>query len=157
MRLLVRKKTNYNFFTDINERETRYSRYTGGMEDSIFTKIINGEIPCHKVYEDETVLAFLDIDPTTPGHTLVIPKQQIELVWDLDDKTYQAVMNVAKRVAKRLQTVLGVKFVGSKVIGTDVPHAHVHVFALSTDNQTFDPIKKDDAAFAAMAEKLRFS
>jgi histidine triad (HIT) family protein len=127
------------------------------MEDSIFTKIIKGEIPSHKVYEDDKVLAFLDITPTTPGHTLVIPKKQVELVWDLNDDEYHAVMAVAKRVAQRLQEVLGVKFVGEKIIGTDVPHAHVHVFALTTGDQQFDEMAADHDTLAAMAEKLRFS
>lgn len=127
------------------------------MEDSIFTKIIKGEIPSHKVYEDDKVLAFLDITPTTPGHTLVIPKKQVELVWDLNDDEYHAVMTVAKRVAQRLQEVLGVKFVGEKIIGTDVPHAHVHVFALTTGDQQFDEMAADHDTLAAMAEKLRFS
>lgn len=131
--------------------------YTESMEDSIFTKIIKGEIPSHKVYEDDKVLAFLDITPTTPGHTLVIPKKQVELVWDLNDDEYHAVMAVAKRVAQRLQEVLGVKFVGEKIIGTDVPHAHVHVFALTTGDQQFDEMAADHDTLAAMAEKLRFS
>ncbi len=131
--------------------------YTESMEDSIFTKIIKGEIPSHKVYEDDKVLAFLDITPTTPGHTLVIPKKQVELVWDLNDDEYHAVMTVAKRVAQRLQEVLGVKFVGEKIIGTDVPHAHVHVFALTTGDQQFDEMAADHDTLAAMAEKLRFS
>lgn len=127
------------------------------MQDSIFTKIIRGEIPCHKVYEDGRTLAFLDINPETPGHTLVIPKNQVELVWDLDDEDYAAVMATAKKVARRLQAVLGVKFVGEKIIGTDVPHAHVHVFALATDDQVFDENPSDHEALARMAEQLRFS
>lgn len=131
------------------------------MEDSIFTKIINGEIACHKVYEDDNTLAFLDIEPTSPGHTLVIPKQQVELVWDLDDATYQAVMDVTRQVAQRMKDVLGVKFVGSRVFGTDVPHAHVHVFPLSGSEQDISHIPaeltgKDQASLAQMAEKLRF-
>jgi len=126
------------------------------MEDTLFTKIIKGEIPCHKIYEDDKTLAFLDIEPETPGHTLVIPKKQVELAWDLDDDDYHAVMATAKKVAKQLQTVLGVKFVGEKIIGTDVPHAHVHLFALRTDEQKFDEVPRDNDSLAAMAEKLRF-
>src|SRR5215471_1540687 len=97
------------------------------MEDSIFTKVVTGEIPCHKVYEDELTLAFLDIHPARPGHTLVIPKKQVEFLWDLADEDYQAVMMAARKIAQRLREVLGVRFVGVKVIGVDVPHAHVQL------------------------------
>jgi len=130
------------------------------MQDSIFTKIINGDIPSYKVYEDEMVLAFLDIHPVQPGHTLVIPKKQIEFVWDLPEEDYQAVMDVAKKVALRLREVLGVKYVGERIVGVDVPHAHVQIIPFNTvdeykqpQNMTDDP---DFAALAAMAEKLRF-
>ena len=76
------------------------------MSDSIFTKIIKGEIPCHKVYEDEQTLAFLDIHPVQPGHVLVVPKAQIASLWELDDATYQAVMATTRQVARRCQQVL---------------------------------------------------
>jgi histidine triad (HIT) family protein len=97
------------------------------MEDSIFTKIVKSEIPCHKVYEDEHTLAFLDIYPLTTGHTLVIPKKQIEFVWDLDDETYQAVMATAKKVAVQLREVIGTKYISERIVGVDVPHAHVQL------------------------------
>ncbi len=108
------------------------------------------------------MFAFLDIEPTSPGHTLVIPKQQVELVWDLDDEDYAAVMNVSKQIAKRLQAVLNVKYIGQKVIGTDVPHAHVHVFALTGDAQDMSHIPaelqgSDSETLARVAEKLRVS
>lgn len=135
-------------------------RYTKGMADSIFTQIIKGEIPCHKVYEDAQTLAFLDIHPKTPGHTLIVPKAEVEFVWDLDDPTYQAVMATAKKVAQRLKAVTGQPYVGEMVYGTDVPHAHVHVFPFATAEEfarrpdmTAEP---DHAALAAMAEKLAF-
>ena len=101
-------------------------------EDNIFTKIVKGEIPCNKVYEDELTLAFLDIHPVQPGHTLVIPKKQIEFVWDMDDENYQAVMATAKKVAQRLKEVIGKPFIGSEVVGVDVPHAHIHLIPFST-------------------------
>jgi histidine triad (HIT) family protein len=130
------------------------------MQESIFTKIINGDIPSYKVYEDELVLAFLDIHPVQPGHTLVIPKKQIEFVWDLPDEDYQAVMGVSKKVALRIREVLGVKYVGERVVGVDVPHAHVQIIPFNTvdeykqsQNMEANP---DFAALAAMAEKLRF-
>lgn len=130
------------------------------MEDSIFTKIIKGEIPCHKVYEDDKTFAFLDIHPKTPGHTLVIPKKQIEFVWDLDDEDYQAVMATVKKVANRIQEVLNPPYVGELVVGDEVPHAHVHVypFANMEDSRRVpDPnAEPDHDALAEMAKKLAF-
>lgn len=130
------------------------------MEDSIFTKIVNGDIPSHKVYEDEKTLAFLDIHPVQPGHTLVVPKKQIEFVWDLPSEDYQAVMETAKKVALRLREVLGVKYVGEQIIGVDVPHAHVQLIPFNTvaeykqsQDMESDP---DHAALGVLAEKLRF-
>lgn len=130
------------------------------MQDSIFTKIIKGEIPCHKVCEDDLTFAFLDIHPVQPGHTLVIPKIQVEFVWDLDDNTYQAVMATAKKVALRQREVLGVPYVGEQVLGIDVPHAHVHLIPFSTaaefrrvpDMQA----EPDHEALAEMAKTLAF-
>jgi len=130
------------------------------MEESLFTKIIKGEIPCHKVYEDDKVLAFLDINPTQPGHTLVIPKKQIEFVWDLPDDDYEALMSAAKKIAQHIREVLNVKFVGVKVIGEEVPHAHIHLIPFNKSSEFFelrpensDP---DHAALAEMATKLAF-
>jgi histidine triad (HIT) family protein len=130
------------------------------MQDSIFTKIIKGDIPCHKIYEDDKTFAFLDIHPKQPGHTLVIPKKQVEFVWDLDETDYLALMLTVQKVAKRLRAVFGRPYVGELVVGIDVPHAHVHVFPFSTNeesryipDQTAEP---DHAALAAMAQKLAF-
>lgn len=102
------------------------------MQDSIFTKIIKGEIPCHKVYEDDKTLAFLDIHPVQPGHTLVVPKKQVEFVWDLDPEDYSALMDTVQKVAQRLREALPKTYVGEQVIGVDVPHAHVHLIPFST-------------------------
>ena len=131
------------------------------MEDSIFTKIINGEIPCHKVYEDEKTLAFLDINPVVEGHTLVIPKVQVEFVWDLEDADYQAMMATVQKVGQRLREVIGKKYVGQIVVGTDVPHAHVHVAPFDHAGElkrTLDGpgAPADNDSLAAIAEKLRF-
>jgi len=130
------------------------------MTDSIFTKIIKGEIPCHKIYEDELTFAFLDIHPKTAGHTLIVPKQQVEFLWELDDTTYQAVMATAQKVANRLKDVLGQPYVGEMVFGIDVPHAHVHVFPFATSEEfghrpdmTAEP---DHAALAEIAQQLAF-
>ena len=128
--------------------------------DSIFTKIIKGEIPCHKVYEDDRTLAFLDIHPATPGHTLVIPKIQVEFVWDLADEDYTAVMETARKVAMRLRDVLGTPFVGEKIIGVDVPHAHVHLIPFSTVSeyrrQPDMDAEPNHPALAELAKKLAF-
>jgi len=130
------------------------------MEESIFTKIVKGEIPAHKVYEDERVLAFLDIHPVSSGHTLVIPKRQVEFVWDLDDDDYQAVMAAAKAVARRMRDVLGVKYVGVKVVGVDVPHAHVQLVPFNVSAEYSAPqdmeSEPNHEALAVVAEKLRF-
>jgi len=97
------------------------------MQDSIFTKIIKGELPSHRVYEDEYTYAFLDIHPIVAGHTLVVPKRQVEFVWDLDDEDYQHLMDTVKRVAKHLRDTLEVPYIGVQIIGVDVPHAHVQL------------------------------
>ena len=97
------------------------------MEDSIFTKIIKGEIPSYRIYEDELTYAFLDIYPVTKGHVLVVPKRQVEFLWGCDDVDYQAVMATVKKVASHLRSTLDVPHVGLQVIGVDVPHAHVHL------------------------------
>lgn len=130
------------------------------MEDSIFTKIIKGEIPCHKIYEDDSTLAFLDIHPVQPGHTLVIPKKQIEFVWDLPDEDYRAVMMTSKKVALRLRNILKVPYVSERVVGVDVPHAHVQLIPFSTTRQLHTPqdmnSEPDHPALAQLAQKLAF-
>lgn len=129
-------------------------------EPSIFTQIIRGEIPCHKVYEDDKTFAFLDIFSPIAGHTLVIPKKQVEFVWDLSAEDYAAVMDTAKKVALRLREVIGTPYVGEKVVGTDVPHAHVHLIPF-TDPAEYhqagkDNVEPDHEALARVAAKLAF-
>lgn len=131
------------------------------MKDSIFTKIVSGEVPCHKVYEDDKTLAFLDVFPKNEGHTLVIPKiKPTEFVWDLEDDIYQAVMDTVKRVAIRQRKILGYKYMHSSVVGTDVPYAHIHVIAFDTTDQLHGPerdkLEPDHDSLAKIAEKLRF-
>jgi histidine triad (HIT) family protein len=126
---------------------------------SIFTKIINGEIPCHKVYEDDKTLAFLTINPIHPGHALVIPKTEVDHLWDLSDDDYQAVMTTVKKVGHRMREVLKPNRVGVHVAGTEVPHAHVHVFPFQEDADFWDKPQSGDpdhAALAEMAKKLAF-
>ena len=129
------------------------------MEDSIFTRIIKGEIPCHKIYEDEHVIAFLDIHPIQPGHTLVIPKQQIDHLWDVDAKTYSRLMTIARRIAQQLRDKLPAERIGVQVVGNDVPHAHIHLIPFTTTAQ-FRHIpdmsaEPDHDALAKMAELIR--
>lgn len=131
------------------------------MQESIFTKIINGGIPCHKVYEDDRTFAFLDIHPVNPGHTLVVPKQQVAFVWDLDTDTYQALMETSRLIALRLRAELQVPYVGEQVVGVDVPHAHIHLIPFATvaefrhvPDMNAEP---DHDALAALAQKLAFS
>ena len=129
------------------------------MTDSIFTKIINGDIPAHKIYEDDNTLAFLDIHPITAGHALVIPKRQVEFIWDLDPADYQALMDTVQKVGKRLREVVGTPYVGMRVVGTDVPHAHVHVIPFTTTKELRGDsdlnTEPDHSALAELAEKVR--
>lgn len=100
------------------------------MEDSIFTKIIRGVIPCYKVYEDEKVFAMLDIEPLADGHVLVFPKKQVDLLWDLPDEDYQYLMQIAKKLARKIQAEFNPLRVGMAVEGFGVPHAHIHLVPL---------------------------
>ena len=93
---------------------------------SIFTKIIQGEIPCYKIYEDEKTFAFLDINPETNGHTLVVPKNEVDKIYDLPDEDYEALMKTVKKLSKHMEEKLETRIIW-KVMGTDVPHAHVHL------------------------------
>lgn len=132
------------------------------MEDSIFTKIIKGEIPSYKVYEDEYTYVFLDIHPIHRGQVLVVPKQQIDFVWNMDPITYQAVMMTVQKVGRRLQDVFPEEArVGAMIEGLDVAnHAHVKVFPFSSADEyrhvpdmTTEP---DHEALKLLAEKLAF-
>lgn len=107
------------------------------QEPSIFTKIINGDIPCHKVYEDDKTFVFMDIHPIQPGQLLVVPKKQIGFVWDLDSDDYTALMDTVQKMGRRLREVFtGESRVGIMVEGLDVAnHAHVKLFPFSTDDQ----------------------
>nr|WP_324292119.1 HIT family protein [uncultured Draconibacterium sp.] len=101
---------------------------------SIFTKIINGEIPSYKVAEDENYFAFLDIFPTAKGHTLVIPKKEVDYLFDLDDETYAGLQMFAKKVAKGLEKAVTCKKVGVMVLGLEVPHAHIHLVPMQSEH-----------------------
>ena len=98
---------------------------------SIFTKIVNGEIPCYKVAEDEHHLAFLDVMPIAKGHTLVIPKKEVDLVFDLDEEEYKNLWAFAQKVAKKLKAAVPCVRVGVAVVGLEVPHAHIHLVPMN--------------------------
>ena len=120
---------------------------------SIFSKIIAGEIPCYKIYEDEKTLAFLDIHPETPGHTLVVPKVEVDKLYDLQMDDYLAVMKTVKKLASRMERVLGRRTL-IKVIGTDVPHAHVHLVSLDPDYQYGQVTEMTEEEMKEMQKKL---
>ena len=98
---------------------------------SIFTKIVNGEIPCYKIAEDENYLAFLDVNPNAKGHTLCIPKQEINKIFDIEDDLYLGLMQFSKRIALAIEKTVPCKRIGMAVIGLEVPHAHVHLIPLN--------------------------
>ncbi len=99
---------------------------------SIFTKIIAGEIPCYKIAEDANFFAFLDINPNAKGHTLIIPKKEVNKLFDLDEVTYNGLMNFSRKVAIALEKAVPCKRVGVSVIGLEVPHVHVHLIPLNS-------------------------
>ena len=102
---------------------------------SIFTKIVNGEIPCYKVAEDEQFLAFLDVNPNAVGHTLCIPKQEIDKLFDMDEELYLGLMRFSKKVAAALEKTVPCERIGMAVIGLEVPHAHVHLIPINEMNE----------------------
>lgn len=120
---------------------------------SVFTKIINSEIPCYKIYEDDKTFAFLDINPETKGHTLVVPKNEVDKIYDLPDEDYHALMDTVKKLAKHMEEVLGQRTL-IKVIGTDVPHAHVHLLPYDESWEHGRTLKLTPAEFEAIKNQL---
>lgn len=124
---------------------------------SIFTKIINGEIPSYKIAEDENYYAFLDINPNTKGHTLVIPKIEVDKIFDLDAETYTGLMQFANRIAKALEKTVSCSRIGMTVVGLEVPHAHVHLIPInnvSDINFTNKKLKMQHEEFVLLAQKI---
>ena len=126
---------------------------------SIFTRIVNGEIPCHKVAETDDYLAFLDISPQAKGHTLCIPKKEVDYVFDLEDDQLAGLMVFAKKVARALRQVVPCQRIGIAVVGLEVPHAHVHLMPLNSVSdlsfkKPMDVPAEELAALAAQIAKL---
>jgi histidine triad (HIT) family protein len=126
---------------------------------SIFSKIVRGEIPSYKVAESEDYLAFLDINPLAAGHTLVIPKKEVDYIFDLDDKTYAGLFDFARKVGRSIESCISCKRLGVVVYGLDVPHAHIHLIPLQgTGNEinfSNPKVKMSPEEFVALAEKIQ--
>ncbi|MGD1842551.1 MAG: HIT family protein [Thermonemataceae bacterium] len=124
---------------------------------SIFTRIVAGEIPCHRIAESERFLAFLDISPVAKGHTLVIPKQEIDYIFDLADDLLGDMMIFAKKVAKGIEKVVDCERIGVAVVGLEVPHAHIHLIPINqiSDMNFANKLSLSQEALAAVAEQIR--
>jgi histidine triad (HIT) family protein len=123
---------------------------------SIFTKIINGEIPCYKVAEDENYIAFLDVNPNAKGHTLCVPKQEIDKIFDMDEALYLGLMQFSRKVAKAIEKTVPCKRIGIAVIGLEVPHTHVHLIPLhDMDDMRFQrKVTLTKEAFETLASSI---
>ncbi|WP_373073956.1 HIT family protein [Zeaxanthinibacter enoshimensis] len=124
---------------------------------SLFTKIINGEIPCYKIAEDDNYFAFLDINPNAEGHTLCVPKQEVDKIMDMEEEAYMGLMAFSRKIGKAIEKAVPCKRVGIAVIGLEVPHVHVHLIPLqSMQNATFQhKVSLEKGEFEAIAKKIR--
>ena len=124
---------------------------------TVFTKIIDGDIPCYKIAEDDNFFAFLDINPNAVGHTLCVPKKEVDKLLDLDEVTYAGLMAFSRKVGKGIEAAIPCERVGMMVIGLEVPHVHVHLIPLhSMQNATFQhKVNMDQEAFETTAKKIR--
>jgi histidine triad (HIT) family protein len=124
---------------------------------SIFTRIISGEIPCYKLAEDEHFFAFLDINPNTKGHTLCVPKKEVDKLFDLDPATYQGLMEFSRKVAMALRKTVDCKRIGMSVIGLEVPHVHVHLIPINEmrDMSFVHKVEVSPDEMAALAARIR--
>lgn len=124
---------------------------------SIFTKIVNGEIPSYKIAEDDNFLAFLDVNPNAKGHTLCIPKQEIDKIFEMDDELYLGLMKFSKKIAIALEKTVPCKRVGMAVVGLEVPHAHVHLIPLNEmDEMRFhNKVSLSKEEFEALAKSIQ--
>jgi len=124
---------------------------------SIFSRIVAGEIPAHKIAETDNYLAFLDVMPTTTGHTLVIPKKEVDYIFDLDDDLYAGLMAFAKTIAPAIEKAVPCKRIGVAVVGLEVPHAHIHLIPLNSmaDMNFHNKLKLTQDELAETAAKIR--
>ncbi len=124
---------------------------------SIFTKIINGELPCYKIAENDEFFAFLDINPNAKGHTLCVPKKQVDKLFDLDEATYSRLMLFSRNIAVALKKAVPCKRIGLSVIGLEVPHAHVHLIPLQAmeDALFCKKVKLSKNEFESLAETIK--
>jgi histidine triad (HIT) family protein len=125
---------------------------------SIFTRIINGEIPCYKIAESENCFAFLDINPLAKGHTLVVPKKETDYIFDISDEEYEMLWTFAKKVSKAVEAAVTCKRIGIAVIGLEVPHAHIHLIPMNrvSDMNFANPkLKFPDDEMQKLSEKIR--
>jgi histidine triad (HIT) family protein len=125
---------------------------------TIFTKIINGEIPCHKIAENDNFIAFLDIMPLVEGHTLIVPKKEVDYIFDLEDKLLAEMHIFAKPIAKAIKSAIPCKRIGTAVIGLEVPHAHLHLVPISSAddlNFTRPKLKPSQDELAKIAAKIK--
>ena len=125
---------------------------------SIFTRIINGEIPCYKVAEDDRYFAFLDINPLTKGHTLVVPKQETDYIFDLDDKMLGDMMIFEKKIARKIKEKIACKRVAVVVLGMEVPHAHIHLIPINSEQEVDfhrEKLKLTPEEFQKVAELIQ--
>lgn len=124
---------------------------------SIFSKIIAGEIPCHKIAENDQYFAFLDVFPCAVGHVLVVPKQEIDYLFDLSDELYAGLMSFAKQIEPAIRKAVPCKRVGVAVIGLEVPHAHVHLIPMNSmsDMNFHNKLKLSQEELAETAAKIR--
>lgn len=124
---------------------------------SIFTKIINGELPCYKIAETDEFLAFLDVNPNAKGHTLCVPKKEVDRIFDMDEASYSRLMSFSRTVAIALRKAVPCKRIGVSVIGLEVPHTHVHLIPLQSmeDARFIQKVKLSPEEFVALAEAIK--